>query len=133
MIIMTVMVKAVVAGPGVLSAAGEGCGGKSFMTLKFRSMKVGAGTQSHECHVQQLIESNQPMTKMDNSGDTRMIPGGRIMRASGLDELPQLFNVMRGEMSLVGPRPCTPKEFECYKPEQQRRVAAHPALRVCGK
>jgi lipopolysaccharide/colanic/teichoic acid biosynthesis glycosyltransferase len=68
------------------------------------------------------------MTKLDAAGDPRIIPGGRILRAIGLDELPQLFNVFRGEMSLVGPRPCTPHEFQCYKPWQKERVNAAPGL-----
>ena len=54
--------------------------------------------------------------------------GARILRALGLDELPQLFNVIRGEMSLVGPRPCTPHEFERYHPAQKERVNAPPGL-----
>src|SRR4029078_6471483 len=53
---------------------------------------------------------------------------GRFLRASGLDELPQIFNVLCGEMSLVGPRPCTPNEFAHYEPWQRERVNALPGL-----
>ena len=98
------------------------------MMIKFRTMKVDVETQSHERHLEQLMQANCPMTKLDASGDPRIIPGGRILRATGLDELPQLFNVLRGEMSLVGPRPCTPHEFQYYKPWQQERVNAAPGL-----
>ena len=98
------------------------------MIFKFRTMKVNAETQCHELHLQQLISADCPMTKLDASGDPRIIFGGRILRAMGLDELPQLFNVLRREMSLVCPRPCTPREFRCYKPWQQERVNAAPGL-----
>jgi lipopolysaccharide/colanic/teichoic acid biosynthesis glycosyltransferase len=101
---------------------------KRFMILKFRTMKVNVETQSHERHLDQLIHANRPMTKLDSAGDPRIIPGGRILRATGLDELPQLFNVLRGEMSLVGPRPCTPHEFGRYQKWQQARVNAPPGL-----
>ena len=102
--------------------------GKRFMILKFRTMKVNVETQSHERYLEQLIHANRPMTKLDASGDPRIIPGGRILRAMGLDELPQLFNVFRGEMSLVGPRPCTPNEYSRYRVWQQERVNAQPGL-----
>lgn len=74
------------------------------------------------------MQSDSPMTKLDAAGDPRLIPFGRIFRATGLDELPQLFNVIRGEMSLVGPRPCTPKESEHYTAHQQERFNAPPGL-----
>ncbi len=67
------------------------------------------------------------MTKLDSS-DSRLIPWGRILRGTGLDELPQIFNVIRGEMSLVGPRPCTPGEFRRYQTRQRDRVNAPPGL-----
>ena len=90
-------------------------------------MKTCAETQTHERYVEELMRSEKPMTKLD-LGDPRLVPFGRILRASGLDELPQIFNVLRGEMSLVGPRPCLPSEFACYLPWQRQRVEALPGL-----
>lgn len=98
------------------------------MIFKFRSMKMNAETSSHEQHLASLMGNNSPMTKLDAAGDPRLIPLGRIFRATGLDELPQIFNVIRGEMSLVGPRPCLPYEFQRYERWQQERVNAAPGL-----
>jgi lipopolysaccharide/colanic/teichoic acid biosynthesis glycosyltransferase len=97
------------------------------MIFKFRSMKVRAETSMHEWYFERLMRGEIPMTKLDTD-DPRIIPWGRVLRATGLDELPQLFNVLRGEMSLVGPRPCTPVEFANYQPSQQERVNALPGL-----
>jgi lipopolysaccharide/colanic/teichoic acid biosynthesis glycosyltransferase len=128
MIFLTFWVKLASPGPIFFRQERVGYRGKRFMILKFRTMKVNVETQSHERYLDQLIHANRPMTKLDASGDPRIIPGGRILRAMGLDELPQLFNVFRGEMSLVGPRPCTPHEFGRYQVWQQDRVNAPPGL-----
>jgi exopolysaccharide production protein ExoY len=101
---------------------------RHFMIFKFRTMHVNADTQTHAEYFFRLMEEDCPMTKLDAAGDPRLIAGGRFLRASGLDELPQIFNVLRGEMSLVGPRPCLPHEFERYDAWQQERVNAPPGL-----
>ncbi len=107
------------------------------MLLKFRTMKTDAETQSHQQHTQHLIKSQQPMVKLDQHKDPRLIPLARLLRASGLDELPQILNVLRGEMSLVGPRPCLPYEYELYQSWHRHRLDAVPGLtglwQVSGK
>src|SRR5579864_3742898 len=101
---------------------------KRFMIFKFRTMQVNAETRTHEDYFANLMRAEVPMTKLDSAGDSRLIPGARFLRASGLDELPQIFNVLRGDMSLVGPRPCLPGEFKRYEPWQQRRADGLPGL-----
>ena len=102
--------------------------GRRLMLIKFRTMRVNAETHIHEAYLEHLIVSDRPMIKLDVTGDPRLILGGKLLRATGLDELPQIFNVLKGEMSLVGPRPCTVGEFERYAPEQRERVNAFPGL-----
>ena len=99
-----------------------------FMIFKFRTMHVNTETRTHEEYFAHLMRVDCPMAKLDGEGDSRLIACGRFLRASGLDELPQIFNVLRGEMSLVGPRPCLPHEFQRYKAWQQQRVSAPPGL-----
>lgn len=110
--------------------------GSRFRIYKFRTMKPGSDTAIHESYTSDLIESNRPMAKLDEQDD-RLIPFGKILRASGLDELPQLINVLRGEMSIVGPRPCLLSEFVRYAPEQRERFATPPGMtglwQVSGK
>jgi lipopolysaccharide/colanic/teichoic acid biosynthesis glycosyltransferase len=105
-----------------------GLGGRHFFIWKLRTMKLSADTRTHEQYFQELMRADCPMTKLDSHGDPRLAPFGRILRASGLDELPQIFNVLCGEMSLVGPRPCTPNEFADYQPWQRERVNGLPGL-----
>lgn len=119
MLLISACIKLVSRGPVLFCQQRIGIGGRPFMLLKFRSMRVNIETQCHEAYLEQLIKSDCPMIKMDKTGDSRFIPGGRLFRATALDELPQLFNVIRGEMSLVGPRPCTTHEFERYQPWQR--------------
>jgi exopolysaccharide production protein ExoY len=114
-----------------------GLGGRHFFIWKFRTMKMNTETQTHERYFEELMRVNCAMTKLDTHGDPRLAPFGRILRASGLDELPQIFNVLCGEMSLVGPRPCLPNEFAKYERWQRERVNALPGLtglwQVSGK
>jgi len=128
LIVVSIWVKLVSRGPLLFRQERVGYKGRRFTIFKFRTMVVNVETRSHEQHLQQLINSDVPMTKLDAAGDPRIIFGGRILRAMGLDELPQIFNVLRREMSLIGPRPCTVNEFQCYKTWQEERLDALPGL-----
>ena len=128
MFLVALGIKVVSPGPILFRQERVGYRGRRFVCLKFRSMKADAETQVHERYLEKLMQTNSPMTKLDMAGDPRLIPLGRIFRATGLDELPQIINVVRGEMSLVGPRPCTPKEYESYNAWQQKRFSAPAGL-----
>lgn len=105
---------------------GRAC--RTFECLKFRTMHVAADTTVHANHVAQLMANDTPMTKLESTRDPRLIPGARLIRASGLDELPQLLNVLLGDMSLVGPRPSVPYEFEHFAPWHRRRCDTLPGM-----
>jgi len=135
--VVYLLVKVVSPGPAFFRQQRIGYRGKPFECFKFRTMVVNADTGVHQGHLAELISSNTPMTKLDAAGDRRLIPFGRVLRALGLDELPQLLNVLRGDMSLVGPRPCLPYEYQHYSPLHKKRLAAAPGLtglwQVSGK
>jgi len=111
--------------------------GRRFICFKFRTMKPNSDVDMHRRHLDTLMQSDQPMVKMDAKGDPRLIPLGAALRSTGLDELPQLLNVLGGQMSLVGPRPCLPYEYDRYLPAQKRRFETLPGLtglwQVSGK
>jgi exopolysaccharide production protein ExoY len=127
-VILFVFVKVVSPGPAFFRQQRIGHARRRFMCLKFRTMKVNADTGVHQEHLKQLMTSNQPTRKLDCAGDKRLIFGGMWLRAAGVDELPQLFNVLCGDMSLVGPRPCTPYEFEVFPERYSERCQTPPGL-----
>jgi lipopolysaccharide/colanic/teichoic acid biosynthesis glycosyltransferase len=100
-------------------------------------MHVNADPTLHRDYVQGLINNENIMTKLDDGKDRRIIPIGNLLRATGIDELPQLINVFLGDMSLVGPRPCLSYEAQEFSPWQMRRFDAVPGLtglwQVSGK
>lgn len=136
-LIMMAVTALVSPGPVFYRQERVGWQGRRFRIFKFRTMTVGADTTVHQNHVRQLLVSNAPMLKLDARCDARLIPGGGWLRAAGLDELPQLINVLRGEMSFVGPRPCLPGEFGDAHTESGGRFDAVPGLtglwQVSGK
>jgi lipopolysaccharide/colanic/teichoic acid biosynthesis glycosyltransferase len=137
MLIIAMGIKVASKGPILFRQERVGHRGRTFLCLKFRSMHCNADVTIHEDHLSQLMNSDEPMVKLDRGRDPRLIPFGKILRASGLDELPQIFNVLAGDMSLVGPRPCTRHEYDGYKPWHKERFAVLPGLtglwQVSGK
>jgi exopolysaccharide biosynthesis polyprenyl glycosylphosphotransferase len=98
--------------------------GKTFACYKFRSMYIDAERRKQE--LMAVNEADGPVFKMKR--DPRITPVGRIIRKLSIDELPQLINVLRGEMSLVGPRPAVPQEVARYEFDQLRRLDAIPGI-----
>jgi lipopolysaccharide/colanic/teichoic acid biosynthesis glycosyltransferase len=135
--VMAVVLKIVSPGPVLFVQERVGYRGSRFMCYKFRTMIMGADTRSHQEHVDHLLSSKEAMVKLDEKGDSRMIPGSWILRTTGLDELPQILNVLKGDMCIVGPRPCLPYEFERYQPCQRARFNSMPGItglwQVSGK
>ena len=135
--ILTLVTKLMSPGPVLFRQERVGFKGRRFKIYKFRTMHVRADQVGHQDYFKALVGTNAPMAKLDSRGDARLIPGAWLLRATGLDELPQIINVLRGEMSLVGPRPCLPTEAELYQPWQRERFDALPGLtglwQVSGK
>lgn len=128
-----------VASPGPIFFRQERVGymGRRFRLYKFRTMHVGADISSHQAHFANIMAANAPMQKLDAKGDGRLIPFGWMIRALGIDELPQMLNVLKGDMSVVGPRPCIPYEYASYTSVQRARFESTPGLtglwQVSGK
>lgn len=124
-------------GPILFCQQRIGLNGKEFTCYKFRTMHRNANAKIHHNYVRQLIEKEIPMIKLDIRGDTRLLFFGATLRATGLDELPQLINVLCGDMSIVGPRPCTLYEYKLYAPRDYKRFSVAPGLtglwQVSGK
>jgi lipopolysaccharide/colanic/teichoic acid biosynthesis glycosyltransferase len=136
-LVIAAIIKITSPGPAFLRQERIGRFGKKFFLWKFRTMRTGVNTASHEAHLKRLIAADTPMVKLDSKNDPRVFPFGRILRSTCLDEMPQLINVLLGEMSLVGPRPCLFYEFQQYQDWQKRRFDAMPGLtglwQVSGK
>ena len=112
------------AGPIFFTHIRVGRFGKTFIIYKFRSMSVDAESQQHE--LSQLNQAAAPLFKIPE--DPRLTWMGRWLRKSSLDELPQLINVLQGDMSIVGPRPGLPKEVDQYKQWHRQRLDVLPGI-----
>jgi lipopolysaccharide/colanic/teichoic acid biosynthesis glycosyltransferase len=127
MLLIAMLIKMVSPGPVLFKQKRVGYMGKTFFCWKFRTMGLGASTSLHQNYLSKLMNNEIPMAKLDDA-DKRIIPFGKFMRKSGLDELPQLFNVLCGEMSLIGPRPCIPYESRQFLNWQHKRFDAVPGI-----
>lgn len=132
-LVIALLVKATSRGPVVYRQVRVGREGREFVFYKFRSMYEDADRR-----LQEVLDKNEkagPIFKMKN--DPRVTPVGRVLRKYSLDELPQLFNVLKGDMSLVGPRPPLPREVEQYDDRALQRLSVLPGItclwQICGR
>lgn len=123
-IFVSILIKIFMPGPVLFNQLRSGKGEKTFGLLKFRSMVVDAEAAREK--LEEHNEAEGPVFKIKD--DPRITPLGKFMRKFSIDELPQLWNVFKGDMSLVGPRPPIPAEVEKYEPWQRRRLDMRPGL-----
>lgn len=135
MLLTAAWIKLTSPGPVFFKQERVGFMGEVFTMYKFRTMEVKTDSGIHQEYVTDLVNSDRPMAKIDNCH--RLIPCGKIIRRLFIDELPQLINVARGQMSLVGPRPAIPYEVRAYQDWHMRRLLAIPGMtglwQVSGK
>lgn len=125
-LVVAALVKLTSKGPVLFPQERIGAGGQPFTMMKFRTMHVNADPRIHQQYVENFIQSQatpgSPSTVFKIVDDPRVTAVGHFLRRSSLDELPQFWNVLRGDMSLVGPRPPLPYEVAKYKNWHRRRV-----------
>jgi lipopolysaccharide/colanic/teichoic acid biosynthesis glycosyltransferase len=134
--VIAAVIRATSRGPAVYRQTRIGQYGQPFTVYKFRTMYVDADSGPHQAYVEAYVRGQvdvPPHAESDAapfklSQDPRITPVGRWLRRTSLDELPQLFNVLKGEMSLVGPRPDVPYSVALYKDWHKLRLAALPGL-----
>jgi exopolysaccharide biosynthesis polyprenyl glycosylphosphotransferase len=124
--VISLMVRLSSPGPVLFRQRRVGINGARFDMMKFRSMVTDAEAMLESLRSQQGREGNTVLFKMAN--DPRVTPVGRVLRRFSLDELPQLFNVIKGSMSLVGPRPPLESEVDQYDPHVHRRFLVKPGI-----
>ncbi|WP_225443653.1 sugar transferase [Lolliginicoccus lacisalsi] len=124
MLLIALGIKCQDRGPVLYRQTRVGTAGAEFAMIKFRSMVIGADSQQHG--MAEHNEADGPLFKIRD--DPRVTPIGRVLRKYSLDELPQLLNVLRGEMSLVGPRPPLPREVASYTRRINRRMLVRPGM-----
>lgn len=133
LVIVAALVRATSPGPALFRQARVGRGRSPFVLYKFRTMYDGSPNDIHRDYVSRLLTDDHPATGGRNGlykleDDPRITPLGRLLRRTSIDELPQLLNVIRGEMSLVGPRPVLPWEAELIDATHSKRFLATPGI-----
>ena len=123
-LVVAILIKLESKGPIIFSQKRIGLNGKEFKMYKFRSMVQNAEELKEK--LQKQNEMSGPMFKMKN--DPRVTKVGKFIRKTSIDELPQLINVLKGDMSLVGPRPSLPKEVQNFEGWMLRRLDVKPGL-----
>jgi lipopolysaccharide/colanic/teichoic acid biosynthesis glycosyltransferase len=126
LLLLALIIKLDSPGPVLFRQPRVGRGRRHFLVAKFRTMQHGADHDVHRDYMLALIESGTPAPKL--AGDARVTRFGAFLRRTSLDELPQLWNVLRGEMSLVGPRPPIPYEVDHYPPHWFERFLVKPGV-----
>ncbi|HYJ92427.1 MAG TPA: sugar transferase [Pyrinomonadaceae bacterium] len=124
--IIALLIKLTSKGPTFYTHTRIGKDCKPFTFYKFRTMYLGTDDSLHREFVSEFIQSNGGKGVKKITNDPRVTPIGRLLRKTSLDELPQLINVLKGDMSLVGPRPCLPYELENYQQWHRRRLSVIP-------
>lgn len=122
MLLIAVGIKMDSPGPVLFRQRRIGLGGQPFNIFKFRSMRQGAEQQL------EAVVGGEVRPYCKPANDPRITAFGSFIRKTSLDELPQIFNILNGTMSLVGPRPQTPKEVACYTKRQLRRLDVRPGI-----
>ena len=132
MLLIALLVRLTSPGPALFRQVRVGYLEQPFVMLKFRTMRAGCDDTVHREYNRRELSGEDPrdggggLYKLDR--DDRITPVGRFLRRSSLDELPQLINVMRGEMALVGPRPALAWEVELYRPHHHERFLVKPGI-----
>jgi lipopolysaccharide/colanic/teichoic acid biosynthesis glycosyltransferase len=128
LLVVALMVRFTSPGPALFRQTRVGKNGRTFVMYKFRTMQVGCSEQAHREYVVRLLTDPDPRSTQHKglyklANDARVTRLGAVLRRTSIDELPQLINVVRGEMSLVGPRPMLPWEVELLGPVHRQRLA----------
>jgi lipopolysaccharide/colanic/teichoic acid biosynthesis glycosyltransferase len=132
MLMAAILIRLTSRGPALYRQTRIGLGERPFTMLKLRTMRIDGDDAAHRAFNRRELLGDTDAGTSDGAfkleHDPRITPVGRFLRRFSIDELPQLFNVINGDMSLVGPRPSLPWEVELYTPEQRRRHGCVPGI-----